>query len=248
MGYGFYKELSSKYADPDPIFEMCKKVFACLPLSAVVENTTMVVHGGLFRSPRHAIPKSRKKAAKRKASEITDDTLHLGTLKLLRAASKGGSDPDETKPSHVIASDVLWSDPQSEPGLAPNDNRGVGLLFGPDVTDEFLKENKLRLIIRSHEGPDSRIYRDDMKSLLGGYAVDHEGKHGCLLTVFSAPDYPMFAEEDERTFNLAAFVVLRGPDFATPEFKQFEAANRPAVTAFSDSEDGDESEEEGVDE
>ena len=34
----------------------------------------------------------------------------------------------------VIATDVLWSDPAPEPGLVENEARGVGLLFGPDVT------------------------------------------------------------------------------------------------------------------
>lgn len=34
----------------------------------------------------------------------------------------------------VIATDVLWSDPAAQPGLVENEARGVGLLFGPDVT------------------------------------------------------------------------------------------------------------------
>lgn len=36
--------------------------------------------------------------------------------------------------SSVVAADVLWSDPVVEPGLQINDARGVGLTFGPDVT------------------------------------------------------------------------------------------------------------------
>ena len=34
----------------------------------------------------------------------------------------------------VIATDVMWSDPMGSPGLVENEARGVGLLFGPDVT------------------------------------------------------------------------------------------------------------------
>ncbi len=34
----------------------------------------------------------------------------------------------------VIATDVLWSDPAPQPGLVENEARGVGLLFGPDIT------------------------------------------------------------------------------------------------------------------
>lgn len=38
--------------------------------------------------------------------------------------------------------EVLWSDPQPLPGRGPS-KRGVGLSFGPDVTEAFLKENNL---------------------------------------------------------------------------------------------------------
>lgn len=34
----------------------------------------------------------------------------------------------------VVATDVLWSDPSAQPGLVENEARGVGLLFGPDIT------------------------------------------------------------------------------------------------------------------
>lgn len=40
----------------------------------------------------------------------------------------------------------------SDSGLKINVDRGVGLCFGPDVTQNFLREHKLELIIRSHEG------------------------------------------------------------------------------------------------
>ena len=51
----------------------------------------------------------------------------------LRAAVKGGVDPNGIG-SSVVAADVLWSDPVAEPGLRANVARGVGLIFGPDVT------------------------------------------------------------------------------------------------------------------
>ena len=48
-------------------------------------------------------------------------------------AGKGGADPDGTG-SSAVAADILWSDPGAEAGLATNDARGVGLVFGPDIT------------------------------------------------------------------------------------------------------------------
>lgn len=34
-----------------------------------------------------------------------------------------------------LATDVLWSDPVMEPGLRMNETRGVGTVFGPDITE-----------------------------------------------------------------------------------------------------------------
>ncbi|XP_028343483.1 uncharacterized protein, partial [Physeter macrocephalus] len=69
--------------------------------------------------------------------------------------------------------DLLWSDPSPIPGRSPS-KRGVACQFGPDITASFLKQNNLKLVIRSHEMKDE------------GYEVEHNGK---LITVFSAPNY-----------------------------------------------------------
>ena len=53
-------------------------------------------------------------------------------------------------PDSGIMCDILWSDPQPEPGRAPS-KRGCGVQFGPDVTKAFLDANGLDLVIRSHE-------------------------------------------------------------------------------------------------
>lgn len=52
--------------------------------------------------------------------------------------------------------------------------RGVSCQFGPDVTERFLEQNKLEIIVRSHEVKGE------------GYEVTHSGK---CITVFSAPNY-----------------------------------------------------------
>ena len=72
-----------------------------------------------------------------------------------------------------IMCELLWSDPMPSAGRAPS-KRGVGIQFGPDVTQKFLDHNGLDYIIRSHEVKDE------------GYEVLHGGK---CITVFSAPNY-----------------------------------------------------------
>lgn len=74
----------------------------------------------------------------------------------------------------TVATDVLWSDPCRTGGLLVNDSRGVGLLYGPDATAEFLRREGLRLVLRSHEGPDARANREDgMEGMGEGYTIDH---------------------------------------------------------------------------
>ena len=69
--------------------------------------------------------------------------------------------------------DLLWSDPQTINGRAPS-KRGVGVQFGPDVVNDFLKLNDLSMVVRSHEVK------------MEGYELIADGK---LCTVFSAPNY-----------------------------------------------------------
>lgn len=47
--------------------------------------------------------------------------------------------------------DMLWSDPMPQNGCVPNEVRGGGCYWGPDVTEEVLGRHNLQLLIRSHE-------------------------------------------------------------------------------------------------
>lgn len=202
----------------------CKRLFATLPLAARVGTKTLVLHGGLFRKP------NRTRAAKQKRRRL--DAFEPGTLDdLARAPSKGGLDPNGLGFSR-LATDVLWSDPVAEPGFQLNTSRGIGMVFGPDVTARFLEENGLALVLRSHEGPDAREGREDLGPMTGGWTLDHDTPHGRLMTVFSAPDYPQFVPESQQRYNNLAAVAVLDPatDYASPSFRQLEAV-RPRFEA-----------------
>ena len=62
------------------------------------------------------------------------DDVTLGRLEDLQRGGKGGMDPNGVGNAR-LASDVLWSDPVGEPGFHLNVARGVGMCFGPDVTE-----------------------------------------------------------------------------------------------------------------
>ncbi|DBA77455.1 hypothetical protein WJX77_000861 [Trebouxia sp. C0004] len=241
--YGFRTEVLSKYGPKNfkDVFKVCKKVFAALPLAAVVGGQTLILHGGLFRKPMQSTHRRKKRR-----KTLPGNALEIGSLQDLRAAGKGGLDPNGAGKS-VIATDVLWSDPAPEPGLVENLARGVGLLFGPDVTKAFLEANKLKLIIRSHEGPDARWKREGMQDMAKGHSLDHITPEGKLVTVFSAPDYPQFQPSQEDRFNnLGAVAVLRGShdNYASPEMIEYPAAPRPQAQAFYNYEDVPDSDEE----
>lgn len=117
-------------------------LFANLPLAALVNDCTLILHGGLFRS----LPPKKLKNADGEVELVKHlrDLNRLapnykwttGDLNLLRASGKGGLDPDpDTHISQVIASDVLWSDPSHIPGHIANELRGVGTRFGPDTAE-----------------------------------------------------------------------------------------------------------------
>jgi serine/threonine-protein phosphatase 5 len=240
--YGYKRELQVKYskASGNALWRQFMRVGAELPLAAQIGDKTLVLHGGLFRGK------------KRRGRGASSRALAVGTLGELAGAGKGGDDPDGEGDA-AIAGDVLWSDPapaDQVTGLVPNENRGIGTMFGPDATAEFLKTNGLSLVLRSHEGPDAREDREGMDNMHAGFSVDHDIENvGKLCTVFSAPDYPQFIEAgDTRHNNAATFVRLRGDTaWAEPEPPAFSAARpRPESEPYYDITVGG-SDEEGPD-
>jgi diadenosine tetraphosphatase ApaH/serine/threonine PP2A family protein phosphatase len=99
------------------------------------------------------------------------ETRHAAAADAVRISLCDASPPL----SCPFQTELLWSDPQKPVGRAPS-KRGVGLSFGPDITQRFLKNNNLELVIRSHE------VKED------GYEIEHTGPTGApaLMTVFSA--------------------------------------------------------------
>jgi len=226
--YGFKNELSAKFPEGNAaksLYSRCLSLFANLPLAAVVDDTVCVLHGGLFRKPLES--RTRRGASEPRFA------MKVGNLQDLRKASSGGLDPDGTGNS-VIASDVMWSDPTQVRGMRLNESRGIGLEFGPDATEEFLHENGLKLVVRSHEGPDAREKRPFMKSIHSGYSEDHVGPSGKLVTLFSAPDYPMCGFKPKNQIpNDAAFLVLEPPDYSfEPQVVSFKVSHRPRPTQY----------------
>jgi serine/threonine-protein phosphatase 5 len=125
-------------------------------------------------------------------------------LEDIRKTTREHEPPDEG-----LMTEMLWSDPQPGLGRIPS-KRGVGVAFGKDVTENFLKTNDLKLVIRSHEMKEE------------GYTVEHDGQ---LITVFSAPNYC------DQMGNKGAFIRLDGKT-CTPKFTSFASVPHPPVRAM----------------
>uniref|UniRef100_A0A0E0IEE4 Serine/threonine-protein phosphatase n=1 Tax=Oryza nivara TaxID=4536 RepID=A0A0E0IEE4_ORYNI len=235
--YGFEQEVNFKYKGQGPqVYRKFLRCFEDLPLATIIAGCVYTAHGGIFRGTI-VMPSKRtkkgKKGNKYKANSSVDPTLmKLGSLDELLKARRTVLDPP-WEGSNLIPGDVLWSDPSLEMGLSSNKERGIGLLWGPDITQQFLYTNNLKLIIRSHEGPDARDKRHDLLGMDNGYTIDHHVECGKLITLFSAPDYPQFQASEDRYNNCGAYIVLNPPDFSTPVFHSFEAVKpRPKLYAL----------------
>ncbi|KAK6200462.1 Metallo-dependent phosphatase-like protein [Scheffersomyces amazonensis] len=157
--YGFADECEHKYSKK--VFDVFTESFAALPLSTLINQSYLCMHGGLF----------------------SDDKITLQDIKQYnRFPISGATQP----PKEGIAMELLWTDPQTHNGRGPS-KRGIGMQFGPDITERFCLTNKIRKVIRSHE------------VRMGGYEIEHNGR---LITVFSAPNYV------DQSGNLGAVIHI----------------------------------------
>lgn len=97
--------------------------------------------------------------------------------------------------------DVLWSDPHPDDADGVHESsRGDGcILFGKDITAEFLRRNSLQLLIRSHQLPSDGH----------GYEILHDGK---CITVFSASNY------GGNCFNAGSVLLWENGEIDAHEF------------------------------
>ncbi|GAB6019054.1 protein phosphatase, EF-hand calcium binding domain [Chamberlinius hualienensis] len=195
LRYGFVKEVTVKYkVHATKILSFFEEAFAWLPLATLIDRKVLVVHGGISNETDleyiQRIDRHKYLTLLRSPEDDDDDNDSQGPI--------GGNSSEWRQ---VL--DILWSDPVSQNGCTPNEFRGGGTYFGPDVTKDVLKKHKLQLLIRSHE------------CKTDGYEFCHQNK---CLTVFSASNYY------EMGSNRGAYAKLVGKELI-PQLVQYTAGN-----------------------
>jgi len=134
----------------DQVYQEVVETFAWLPLAALVSSSILVLHGGIGDGG-WGLQQLADARRPRREEGVQQDCVHQ----------------------------AMWSDPSDSDAFMHNgihaNPRGDNIAtFGPDVTAEFCRREKIELIVRSHQ-----IVRH-------GYKYMHRGR---LLTIFSARNY-----------------------------------------------------------
>ena len=181
QAYGFYDELMHKFGKDDAswLWPGAYRVFASLPLAARTHEA-FVVHGGLPTAQFDldelaAMPPERRMYPSVLPSHSADES---------QAEERDFSDQEDADDIWLMQG-LLWSDPSDEEcGVTPNLARGdAGVVFGVDVSSQWLKRYGLKYLVRSHE-----------VALSGCNVIEcgagDDGVERFVYTVFSAADYP----------------------------------------------------------
>lgn len=112
---------------------------------------------------------------------IVDDKIfcvHGGISPNLKSLDDIRNLPRQEVPEEGLLCDLLWSDPNPNPGADPYEpnERGMSVQYSIEPVREFLDKFGFDLICRGHQ------------AVVDGYEFPYE-EDQCLVTIFSAPNY-----------------------------------------------------------
>ncbi len=164
--YGFLYEFSQKFQDTTKFYNILA-LYELLPLCAVINDSVLCVHGGIPEDVQFL-----KKIQGLKPLIIEESTL---------------------KDLEQSIFQVMWNDPQSEIDDFEDSFRGPDVkLFGEKAFERFMKENKLKYIVRAHE------------CFPEGYRWFFHKK---LLSIFSSENY-----RGDFGPNPASYAIIKNKD------------------------------------
>jgi diadenosine tetraphosphatase ApaH/serine/threonine PP2A family protein phosphatase len=119
--YGFYDEVRLKFSNHRQVFRAYNRIFSKLPLAAITWNRIFCIHGGI--------------------PQDLEDITSINNLPT-----------EEQQIENPITKQLLWNDPHKRVKEFKWSSRGPGVKrFGEDAFLNFIENNKINYIIRSHE-------------------------------------------------------------------------------------------------
>lgn len=157
--YGFYQDFIRRFKDQRK-FEEVLSLYKILPLCALVNKSILCLHGG-----------------------IPEDFDFIKNLQGIKTQNL----PSLFENMAKSLMQIMWNDPKSKLIGFSDSFRGIGIkYFGEDVFNDFMRENKLNYLIRSHE------------AFPEGYRWFFNKK---LLSIFSSANY--------RGKNPASYAIIK---------------------------------------
>ncbi len=161
--YGFHEIFMQKFARSDR-FSKILSLYRNIPICAVINDASLCLHGGIPEDFRFL--DKLKETALKKVDQTIPESVEDGIYQ------------------------VMWNDPKEGLHGFGESFRGPGIkFFGQDVFEDFMKENGLKYLIRSHE------------CFPEGYKWFFNKR---LLSIFSAENY-----RGESMPNPASFAIIK---------------------------------------
>ncbi|XP_054648618.1 serine/threonine-protein phosphatase 2A catalytic subunit beta isoform-like isoform X2 [Dunckerocampus dactyliophorus] len=202
--YGFYDECLMKYGNVN-VWKYFTDLFDYLPLTALVDNQILCLHGGLSPS----IVTLENIRALDRLQEVPHEVQMSVQRNLLWSNVLYRDASTIYLRNHGPMCDLLWSDPDDHYGWGIS-LRGAGYTFGQDISESFNHANDLSLVSRAHQLE------------MQGFNWHHDKN---VVTIFSAPNYCY------RCGNKAAIMELENTRKCS--FQQFDPAPRKRDTQVS---------------
>jgi len=236
MIYGFAGEVGSKY-DLD-LFNLFSESFRNLPLLHLVNNQVLVVHAGIpgprprvwlpgqTHDPEDAVPVNLKACTLAEIATV-DRYTELTPNSYKDAVDEAPRNEEKWETDTRMIIDFLWSDPRGGSGYGPSYRKSRGVfMFGPDVSEQFVRENNLKMVVRSHEVK-AEGYLQDHPSLMSVFSapnyLDTGGNKGAFLTLTAGPT-------GDIQVTPTSFTAVPHPDLPPMYHQNYIAENHPHLT------------------
>ena len=172
LEFGFENEMKDKGRETF-LAMIVENIFPALPIAHIISDQIFVVHGGISSMERDSSTEGISSTERIRLDDFNTKFDRKLSVKVCKALPKSYK---------KVLYDLLWSDPSNDSVKFTAGVRGDSqIMFNSEATEEFLKENGLSLLIRSHQ------------SSYSGYFLMHNDR---CLTIHSHLSYIDWTKSD----------------------------------------------------